>query len=373
MVLGGVLERYSAMSVQCSSGGFKLWYRCIPLALLGLLLLLSDSYFVENDALYSETIEMRQLEAINAPMTQSRKSVLFVSQHPTWGSSLMRGYQIMDEWKRKGDWYSLSNNVATCNTNQHADICIFIGPCKNRDYPRHSHCKIKILDVVDKYLDPNSKRAIERNLERYHAVIVNNSYRKQYFQDTLEYKGKIKVLLHHSDPRWHRTKTKTTSSSLQFGFIGTQAAMNSAGGNFLHNAELREHFPISIIDTENKKIPSEVKFEMDISIRSPDEPVSKFKTSAKVATAAALGHNIVTTWEEATKDCLPPDYPFALNDSSIENVTKMFELAVEDYEGDQVLWKKGLEIMKEVNEKLSLVNLASEYEAFLDELVGCIS
>ena len=47
----------------------------------------------------------------------------------------------------------------------------------------------------------------------------------------------------------------------------------------------------------------------------------------------------------------------------------MFDLALEDYNGEQVLWKKGLEMMKEVNEKLSIGTLALEYEAFLDELV----
>lgn len=89
----------------------------------------------------------------------------------------------------------------------------------------------------------------------------------------------------------------------------------------------------------------------------------------KVATAAALGHNIITTWDEAVKDCLPVDYPFALKeDDSLESITEMFRLAIKDYEGDQILWEKGLSMMKEVKQKLSLHNIASEYENFLNGL-----
>ena len=220
---------------------------------------------------------------------------------------------------------------------------------------------------MDKYLFRSD--LIHATMNDYDAIIVNSSYMRDHFRDTLKYKGEIKVLLHHSDPRWHVVTTKKASAStLQFGYVGSIPSMDR-DGNFLNHNGLQRKYPITMVDTDKRRIPHEVNFEIDVSIRPLDKPVAKFKTSAKVATAAALGHIIITTWEEATKDALLQDYPFALNDSSIENITKMFDLAVKDYEGDQVLWKKGLEIMKEVNEKLSVGTLAVEYEAFLDELV----
>jgi hypothetical protein len=283
----------------------------------------------------------------------------------------MRGVQIAEEWKRKGDSFALEDGVARCESTDQgsfsADVCVFVGPCLKATYPSESRCKIKVLDVVDKYLF--DRKRIHETLEEYDAIVVNSSYMKRHFRNELKYEGAIKVLLHHSDPRWHAAETtEASSSALRFGYAGSLPSLRR-DRNFVHRAELQKKYPIELVDTDQGTIPPTVSFDMDLSLRPLDEDVAKFKTSAKVATAAALGHNIVTTWEEATKDCLPAEYPFALNDTSYEAVTNMFELAARDYEGDRTLWKRGLEMMKEVNERLSVDALALEYEGFLDELV----
>jgi len=221
-------------------------------------------------------------------------------------------------------------------------------------------------DVIDKLLYPE-KRFILGHLHEYDAIIVNSSFMKKYFRQELGYNGSIEVLLHHSDPRWHMTKTNVSSQSLQFGYIGTLDAISH--GNFENHEILTKLYPITLVQT-GSVIGSEVTFEMDLSLRRLGNPFAQFKTSAKVATAAALGHNIITTWEEATRDCLPPDYPFALIDSSLDSIKNMFDLAIQDYNGDKVLWNKGLQMMKEVNQTLSLPAIALEYETFLDDLMN---
>eukprot|EP00122_Pirum_gemmata_P005345 Pgem_evm1s4866 len=90
---------------------------------------------------------------------------------------------------------------------------------------------------------------------------------------------------------------------------------------------------------------------MLLSIKPPGTSVSKFKTTAKLATAAVLGHNIITTNDESIKDILP----------NLASLKAMFELVDKDFYGDKKLWYKGLEIMKKVKKKLSLDVLVRRY------------
>ena len=295
------------------------------------------------------------------------RTLFFMSQNPEFGSVKMRGHQIIDEWK------STDSSIYGKNGPKHwkygikkcweevkcADICVFIGPCHSTEYPRESCCKLKVLDVVDKYLYHREK--IDSNLHDYDALIVNNNYMKNYFQQERNFTGEILVLLHHSDPRWHSTETKTSSTkSLRFGYSGSLPSLNTTD-NFLHLRDVKDQYPITLVDTDKGIIPEVVDFRMDLSVRPVNTEVSQFKTSAKVATAAALGHNIITTHDEAVKDSLPDDYPFILRNSSLEALREMMDKAIEDYAGDQKLWKKGLDIMKGVNERLSVPNIAYEY------------
>ena len=71
---------------------------------------------------------------------------------------------------------------------------------------------------------------------------------------------------------------------------------------------------------------AKIGFNCHVSIREKDSPLSKYKTSAKVVTASVLGHNIITTYEDAVKDILPSEYPFILTNTDLESVIKMFDL-----------------------------------------------
>ena len=103
-----------------------------------------------------------------------------------------------------------------------------------------------------------------------------------------------------------------------------------------------------------------IDFNCHISIRKDNTPESKFKTSAKVVTASALGHNIITTYEQATKDILPEDYPFILKKTDLKSVNKMFDLVKEDFNDKKILWNRGLDIMKTIKEKTSLSKIVED-------------
>ena len=157
--------------------------------------------------------------------------------------------------------------------------------------------------------------------------------------------------------------------------------------NFLHYKNLMKKFPIVFFDTEIGKdvtnnvisnninfpvtyttynIPNEVHFQCDINIRDPNKDVSKFKTTAKIATASALNHNIITTYDEAIKDILPVDYPFILKSSHEDECHKMFKLVIDDYNSSKILWNRGLTIMKKVKERLKIENIILKYIEILN-------
>lgn len=294
-------------------------------------------------------------------------SLSFISQNPEFGSSTMRGRNFINEWGRRNSPFILTNEVASCTSHQCADICVFIGPCPH-GYP--PCCKVKVLDIIDKYLF--HKKIIDKQIHEFDALVVNNNYMKTYFQE-IGFGGEILILFHHSDPRWFSVKSissekSTLTQSLRFGYIGSIPSLKHTD-NFMHRIHLQKRYPITLVDTDQGHIPSLVDFQMDISIRPLHSDTSRFKTSAKISTAAALGHNIITTLEESVKDCLPTDYPFLIKDTSLKEVSIMFDLASKDYAGSQYLWKKGLSMMKELNETLTLSAIASEYEFFLIRLL----
>ena len=102
-------------------------------------------------------------------------------------------------------------------------------------------------------------------------------------------------------------------------------------------------------------------FNCHVSIRTLNSDVSKYKTTAKIATAAFFNHNIITTCEESVSDVLPPDYPFLLKSHDYYTVKEMFQTVINDYNGNKKLWNKGLGIMKDVKSKLCLSNIINEY------------
>lgn len=316
------------------------------------------------------------------PKSGNAVDIAFVAEHIKWGSVVMRGqqfieeWQLIEEWRKNNEMSSLTGNwnydLKACVDIPCADVCIFIGPC-HLHYKVPPCCKVKVLDIVDKYLANGKLNGafIDKHLNEFDVLVVNSNYMKNYFEKERNFVGEIIVLLHHSDPRWHHTITNTTATQnkiLRFGYSGTIAKLRNTA-NFLHYRAVTKQFPITFVDTDKGGIPQIVDFSMDLSVRPIDTPLSRFKTSAKVATAAAMGHNIITTWDEAVKDCLPKDYPFALKDASLKTLQEMMKMASKDYAGDQVLWKRGLGMMEGVNRELSLPAIAAKYQDHLIRIV----
>jgi hypothetical protein len=236
-----------------------------------------------------------------------------------------------------------------------------------------------IYDIVDNYIfNYNSIQKIF-NFNLVDCIVVNNIFTKNEIIQNNKYNGFIKIIYHHYDPCFENL-ILTNQNKLKFGFMGSLPSLYHSN-NFIYFDKLVHKFNIEFLNTEDGKyyteniknnIPikssnqinlseMEINFNCHISIRESNTDLFKYKTSAKIATAACFGHNIITTYEESVKDLLPVEYPFILFSDDYESICKMFKLVIKDYNSDKVLWNKGLQIMKVLKKKLSIENIINDY------------
>lgn len=330
------------------------------------------------------------------------KHVYFVrSASPNVGSVLLRAVQIKDELQQRyPESYTLKiihkNDLKnpTIVKNLHP-FSIFIW-VKFMDISIVKKLKnnVHIFDLVDNYV--YEQKGIHNLLSTHPTeiagIIVNSQFMSTHIQQTTKYCGNIFVIHHHWDVRLSsQTKVLVNSHQLVFGYMGSIASLNHSD-NFLHYRYLVKKYPIQLIDTElgtnvttlvqqnkfhNVKIihnPQNmqnivINFNCHLSIRKNNCPLSNFKTTAKLATAAALSHNIITTREKAVLDILPEDYPFLLSDTSLPTICAMMELMMRDYSsGNKVLWNQGIKMMEDAKQKLSITEIGSQYVEMISKL-----
>lgn len=312
--------------------------------------------------------------------------IFFVVAKTDQGSAILRGIQISDQLNQ----LQVDSKVVTESEIPKDEInSLFvwvknINPDLIKQLPQNNH----VYDVVDNYI--YQKELVQSVIQSgvVNHVIVNNEFMKLeiHNENNISLKD-ISVIHHHWDPRIS-TAQKENQSNLTFGFLGSVASLAHTD-NFLHYRTLADEYKVRFYDTEigkdvsdlvnaDKKIvvnrnPNamqelKIHFNCHISIRKNDTPESKYKTSAKVVTASALNHNILTTYEQATKDILPNEYPFILKDTDLKSIKEMFDLIKADYADKKILWKRGLEIMRSIKEQTSLSKIANDYLFIINKL-----
>jgi len=243
---------------------------------------------------------------------------------------------------------------------------------------KNNNCNI--YDCVDNYVYNKNKliHCIKSNL--LDIIIVNNNFMKLEIEKMNE-NIKVIVIYHHYDPIY-KTIPVYEPETFTFGYIGSLASLNHSE-NFRFHKELGKEFNIVFLDSEDGKyynisaLPQsgkpqkqldniEIKFHCHISIRKLNSDLSKYKTSAKLATSCAFRQNILTTNEECIRDLLPPEYPFILLDDDLKSIKQMMNKIVNDYNSNKVLWNKGLEIINDVRKHLDLENsIGKSYEKII--------
>ena len=314
--------------------------------------------------------------------SKCNKNILFVKQNNNTGSDKLRVFDIVDNIDKKFKIKIITHEDFKDNIFKNS-IVIWIKKI-NLQLIRKSKLNqnINIFDVVDNYLYKKqviNKLICENLLD---VLIVNNNYMVNELQKKFNPCCEIIAIHHH----WDQGLANCTTSErnkLKFGYAGSITSLFHTN-NFLHFMKLKNDFPITFLNTEsgkdvsnliydNKKVKShkQVKFKMNfnfnchISIRKINSDVFRYKTTAKIATAAYLNHNIITTYEDSIKDVLPNDYPFLLMKDDYDSIKKMFDIVINDYNGDKILWNKGLKMMQNIKAKLDIQTIIKEYEKLI--------
>ncbi len=323
--------------------------------------------------------------------------IIFMASNIKYGSSKLRASQICEHNQKKcvesivlyQDSIDTKNifNTKKFFLNYKNALFIWIKTINKQIYDLIPKNNIHVLDMVDNYILQKDyiNEIINNNI--INGIIVNNNFTKNEIKNNSKFKGDVFVLYHHYDPALEEVNL-IEQDELKFGFMGSLPSLKFTD-NFLHYKELVKQFKIEMFNTEDLNYYTEqyhndpdfyiqsieqkdfstnftINFNCHISIRIIDSDTYKYKTTAKIATAAALGHNIITTYEESVKDIIPIDYPFLLFDDNVDSVKNLLNTIILDYNQDKILWNKGLEIMKTVKSRLSINNIVKDYNNLFD-------
>jgi UDP-glucuronate 4-epimerase len=318
----------------------------------------------------------------------NKKSIYFIlKNNHTNGSDKLRGYQILKKlnydvkyiFKYNTNTYDLKNDFIDELTNIKNSIIFWVKTYDIFFLDKIDKTNINVIDIIDdyNYYSTMYDEILNKNIPD--EIIVNSKYMKQFLLSNTCYTKNINVIYHHHDDDY--SKFIIQNNKLRFGFMGSILSLNHSE-NFLYIDKLFDNYDIELYDTEIEKYYTDcykkyknydfnnlecmmndyyINFNCHISIRSDKSNLFYFKTTAKIATAAFFGHNIITTYEESVKDILPEDYPFIIKNTDYENVKKMFDTVIQDYNTDKKLWNYGLTIMKNIKQKLDLNNIINEY------------
>jgi len=308
--------------------------------------------------------KLRGYDIINALPDKYRKMVVvkYVNLKNSYEKDKNFGYKILSTTNSIIIWILEHNETIMNKLKQQNNVIIY--------------------DVVDNYLYNKDKILYLLNNNIIDKIIVNNNFMKSEIENFSRFKGTCNVIYHNYDPIYETVKIYN-DDKLHFGFMGSIGSLLHTN-NFLYHSQLSKEYSIYLLDTDSgayvEDIKSynqsrklfnlkdlQVKFNCHISIRSIYSDVSKYKTSAKIATAAAMDCNILTSNEEVVKDLLGKDYPFIIYDDEISTIRNMFNLIIEDYYDEKILWNKGLEIMKKVKNKLSINENIRNYTDIFDK------
>jgi hypothetical protein len=92
------------------------------------------------------------------------------------------------------------------------------------------------------------------------------------------------------------------------------------------------------------------------SVRPMDSYQFLYKPNTKISTAAAVGSNIIHSYDHAALDLVSNDYPYYTNSNS-EDIRNTIEYAKQTFGGP--IWQYGLDIMKELKHRTSIETIVN--------------
>jgi len=128
--------------------------------------------------------------------------------------------------------------------------------------------------------------------------------------------------------------------------------------DFITNLKIEDFSDPNII---NKFSP----YSLHYNIRETESIAYKFKPPTKLLTASAFNSPLITNYDWALQDLIPLDYPFLIQDTSLNNIVNFID-GIKNISKKE--WEYSLDIAKEIKHVTSLITLIPQYINFYNRL-----
>jgi hypothetical protein len=198
---------------------------------------------------------------------------------------------------------------------------------------------------------------IKTSISYLDYIITVNRFMTRYIRKTYTFsKSRMFIIQHHYDERINAQDNNTTE--LDICYIGQPAKQNCMYMTKIPSIN-RSHIEQYFYTNDN------TTYNCHFNIRDANSWNYKFKSCVKLATAAALNCNIITTRDNSIAELLPDDYPYYTTDK-YDDVLKTIQYAKDTYNTD--IWHKGLKQMADIKIKTSLDETIKLYIQLLNKI-----
>ncbi len=277
-----------------------------------------------------------------------RRQAIFLVDNMTNGSYFLRGIQMADVLNRLGIHAEVWLKDMVSMRPPPEDAVIFsiknLAMCNMGEVLKRRGNKI-VFDPIDTFCGEFSQKD-------YHlpdAVIYPNLGAMTKFHDLFPNASISRVIHHH----WDTRIKGRTAHGLRFGYVGTRESC-------LYLDDLEVPYITKRCNPRTFMFPS-----CHLSIRQPGTPEWLYKPATKVAIAAAVGANIITTRDPSVVELLGDNYPY-YTDGTVESAMETVEWVKRSYGGET--WRDGLRMMEKVKARTAIGNVAESYACLMTDL-----
>jgi hypothetical protein len=289
------------------------------------------------------------------------KSIIFLVKDPSCGASFACGNMV----KVGLETYDIESEILYYDEINIDDIKNSIVTIFKHSLPTQDLITLKknnnkiIIDVVDEFIRPQTDVTDLYDYSLFDGVIsrVKKVLDEYSFHPHLEL---IYLPLHwdirfqdlNFNPTFNPTPVCIANDLRDVPHI--QYLFANKKVDFIINLGVEAFSDPKMIDTFSQ-------YSIHYNIRETNSIAYKFKPATKLITAAAFNTPIITNYDWALQDLIPQDYPFLVQDTSLNNIINFID-NIKDILKDK--WEYSLDIMKEVKYKTSLINLIPQYIEF---------
>jgi hypothetical protein len=320
---------------------------------------LPDHLGTSRDNEYTRKFAHKKSAANQAPSTpgSSSKRLTWVcrDKFSAVASTLMRGHQLADIARQQLEGkaeFEVVNETRVAEQ-RNAILILTKGFLKEATLDGLAQLKQQGNIVCADYVDDPERDDLHEAIDVYIAASI-----RQYIHCTERYPDKLVHLIsHHADPRL--SGIEGPSSYCNIGYFGEIV-------NARYASELQGKIDFCLVNTKITDagwIPRLGHCNVHYAVRNR-RPIDGLKPFLKGFTAAHTRSNIIVPKAEGDAIYyLSSDYPYLLEDESLQSVLDMIDRVKASFASDE--WHRGLEIMASVRRRSSPEQIGSELATLL--------